>query len=714
MKFNILNHSVIALMLAIGSFSCMQNDFEVLEVEKENSMLKSHVESEAFYYKEDGNKECFKIRRDKVIIKTTSAEVAKILCKQENFVSAFNVGYWILGSIDSLKTNLDFFMQMPEIIDVTYGLEYADGTLIYPTKVIAVNMKDGISYDEVIDKIGLTQNVESVELVFSDFNYYYITFDNRLCDILLISRNLFETGFCINSTPVFFRELKLHNTHYNEQWGLNNTGQLNGTYGIDIKAELAWNLTRGNANIKVAVIDTGVELTHYDLQPNIVSGYDAVPTSLSPGGSYGSPYIAVGTPDNAHGTACAGIIAAVNNTSGIVGVASSCKIMPIRVGFVNPITGLYVSNDAWKIDGINHAWQNGADVISISWSYGAEIPAVTTAINSATTNGRPQSSGSPRGCVIVCSSGNDNKSSINHPAKLQNVISVGAINRNGNRVGYSNYGTGLKVVAPGYDIYTTDIEGQPGYVPGAQGDYFSQFNGTSAAAPHVAGVAALVLSMKPDLTQKQVRDIIESTCTKLPAYSFSNNSSYPNGTWNNQVGYGLLNAFAAVFKTINATLTPSTSNKILCSGSTFDIFASNAPAGFTWACSSNVNLSGSGANTRTVTASSNSGPGWVSIRLGSVDLVKYDFWVHAPVLSYIQGPSSTPSYTYTTFRAEYDPISNPTNSWQWFLSPPNGSSLSAYGREADAYLLPGDYQITVRVSNVCGVSDYISTRVYAY
>jgi subtilisin family serine protease len=94
-------------------------------------------------------------------------------------------------------------------------------------------------------------------------------------------------------------------------------------------------------------------------------------------------------------------------------------------------------------------------------------------------------------------------------------------------------------VAPDVLIPTTDIQGSAGYntSSGTDGNYYASFNGTSAACPHVAGVAALVLSANPNLTQAEVRQIIESTCTKRSGYSFSTNSNHPNGTWNNEVSH---------------------------------------------------------------------------------------------------------------------------------------------------------------------------------
>ena len=114
----------------------------------------------------------------------------------------------------------------------------------------------------------------------------------------------------------------------------------------------------------------------------------------------------------------------------------------------------------------------------------------------------------------------------------------------------SNYGNRLSMMAPGTNIFTTDLQDTLGKskLPSPAGDYYSDFGGTSAAAPHVAGVAALVLSVNPCLTREEVTYILESTCTKVrpDLYNYATDSNHPNGTWNIEVGHGLVNAYEAV------------------------------------------------------------------------------------------------------------------------------------------------------------------------
>jgi subtilisin family serine protease len=246
--------------------------------------------------------------------------------------------------------------------------------------------------------------------------------------------------------------------------------------------------------------------------------------------------------DFPHGTKCAGVAAAqTSNSKGIAGVAYGCKILPVTAGKSG-----YIYADAAE-EGINWAWHNGADVISMSYGGLTVYDHEALAIDSALTFGR-----NGKGCVLVACAQNQGDSpnpAVRFPANYGGVIAVGSISRNGLRSYFSNYGPELNVIAPGEAIYTTCIAGTGENTvidDGANGVYTSDFSGTSASTPYVAGVAALVLSQNSTLTAKEVRDIIDMTARKLNNYAFQTTSAHPNGTWNNYVGYGLLDAQAAV------------------------------------------------------------------------------------------------------------------------------------------------------------------------
>lgn len=326
------------------------------------------------------------------------------------------------------------------------------------------------------------------------------------------SQELYETGEFLFCEPDFVNyDIKTTNDPYfPNQWPLKNTGQNGGVPGADIKIEGAWAITRGRPEIKVAIVDDGVDLNHPDLMPNLLSGYDA-----SGGGNGGGAY-------DTHGSSCAGIIGAVaDNNIGIAGVAPKCKIIPIST--------LWQTSEL--AGGILWAAQNDADVISNSWKLFGPSATVESNINWATTNGR-----GGLGCVVVFASGNDYSSTVVFPSSLPNVICVGALLNNGTRTSYSNYGDGLDITAPGGadpgDVWTCDTSG----------GYYGTFNGTSAACPHVAGVAALVLSVNPCLNWTDVKKVLELSADKTGA-QFCGSA---NGLWNNQYGNGKLNAENAV------------------------------------------------------------------------------------------------------------------------------------------------------------------------
>jgi subtilisin family serine protease len=297
-----------------------------------------------------------------------------------------------------------------------------------------------------------------------------------------------ESGLFISAEPEFvYHDLQTSNDPlFNSQWGLKNTGQYGSQYaGLDIKAEQTWNITKGN-NVKVAIYDHGFEMNHPDLSANVFgNGYDAT-TGTSPSQVRGS-----------HGTACAGIIGAVqNNNLGVSGVAPESDIISISINL------LFSDTPAQLASGFNWAWQNGVEVISNSWGGYTPSNIITDAIYNAINNGR-----NGKGCIIVFASGNENNTNIRYPGSaVPEVLVVGAMSPCGERKNPNScdgegwggcYGNQLDIVAPGVKIPTTDRQGSQGY---SSSDYHLTFNGTSSACPHVAGVAALILSVNPCLT----------------------------------------------------------------------------------------------------------------------------------------------------------------------------------------------------------------------
>lgn len=357
-----------------------------------------------------------------------------------------------------------------------------------------------------------------------------VSSSERVLAIIDILNGMSEVKWC---EPEMLIENKRNNPLYSKQYYLKNTGQNGGIKGVDINAEPAWLITNGSPNITVAVIDDGVDRSHEDFGGRVLPGY-----TIGNKNGLGEPQNENLWDDKAHGTACAGIIAASNNNLGIRGIASNVNILPVNIvpneTDYNPYYGrLEGFGSTTEIaEAINWAWKR-ADVLSCSWSLGSPSNDVNAALDSARTHGRKG-----LGCIIVFASGNNHPHilDVSYPADLDGIITVGAIDKNGNIQSYSQRGRSMDFVAPSGgipgDIVTTDLMGSRGK---SAGNYINDFNGTSAACPQVAGVAALILSVKPDLSWTEVAHVLQKTARDLGPEGFDNT-----------FGYGLVNAGAAV------------------------------------------------------------------------------------------------------------------------------------------------------------------------
>lgn len=308
-----------------------------------------------------------------------------------------------------------------------------------------------------------------------------------------------------------FKHLHPNDARFSEQWALANDGQNGGKAGADVAALRAWSTTTGDDDIIVAVLDSGVDYNHIDLQHNIwvraenikqyedselgsiedVHGYNAVDNTGDP------------MDENGHGTHCAGIIGAEGgNEIGISGVNWKVKIMPLK--FMNA-SGFGTSKSA--IEAINYVIDRkragvNVRIISASWGTKLRSRALEDVIRKAYEEG----------ILFVAASGNDSLSTDllpQYPAsyKLGNVISVAALNRQDELASFSNYGVkSVHIAAPGANILSTWL-----------GNEYEEHSGTSMATPMVSGIAALVLSKRPDLSVEELRSILLNSVDKLPS-----------------------------------------------------------------------------------------------------------------------------------------------------------------------------------------------------
>jgi len=306
-------------------------------------------------------------------------------------------------------------------------------------------------------------------------------------------------------------------TFFPQQWGL-----------MRINAPNAWPLTEGDPNIVVAVLDQGVDLTHPDLNLWPIS-YSTI-THTNNGGPVGN-----------HGTACAGIISAkIGNSLGVAGLAGKCKVMAIATNFA----------DTQVAEGLYYAADNGARVVSMSFGvYPAWMVWNFAIIEAALQYCQDKN------VVLVAASGNENSVVCRFPGSDPRTLTVGGSNKADVRksVGDTSaepfwgacYGPDLDVVAPCLQIPTTDRQGAAGYTPT---DYDPAFNGTSSATPHVAGLAGLIISINPALSNLDVRKIISQTTDKINSgpYIYAPTAGKPYGAWNNEAGYGRINVERAI------------------------------------------------------------------------------------------------------------------------------------------------------------------------
>lgn len=308
-----------------------------------------------------------------------------------------------------------------------------------------------------------------------------------------------------------------------DQWALYNDGTV-GVASADVDARAAWTVTRGRAAVRVAILDEGIDTAHVFLAAAVVAERDFVDNNPNarPDG------------DDAHGTACAGIVASRDDR--VSGLAPGVSLVAARIA-KSDAQQFWIFDDFRTADAIDWCWDDArADVLSNSWGGGPPAPVITRAFARARTRGR-----GGKGAVIVIAAGND-QGPVSFPGTLDGVCTVGASNQwdkrktrssqDGEDWWGSNFGPALDLMAPGVAITTTDISGRRGY---STSQITRTFNGTSAATPYVAAAAGLMLSVNPKLREARVRELLRKSADPM---------SYTR--WHRFEGRGRLNAYSAV------------------------------------------------------------------------------------------------------------------------------------------------------------------------
>ncbi|MFN0125509.1 MAG: DVUA0089 family protein [Verrucomicrobiales bacterium] len=411
----------------------------------------------------------------------------------------------------------------PELTFATPVFETPGGARVAPTHQILLRYRAGFDPASSFATFKFADLVSQVRIGQSEV-WLLTTRSRDGLAVLNLANELHGNPSVAFATPDFIQTARTNfvptDPRFTDCWGLRNTGQpytksgyrVSGLPGFDLQATQAWDVTRGSSTITVLVLDEGTQLNHPDL--TVMAGRDF--TGL---GGNGGPVFAG---DN-HGTAVAGCIAGKANEVGSIGIAPNVRIATAKIAADGGDGWLYY-RDSNVVGALEWGRQIGAKVSNSSWGGGSPSSVVTEAFRATLA----------AGMIHFAAAGNDDRGSVIFPASCPHVNAVGAALPNGRRVNKtewswgSNYGVGLKFMAPGECMVTTDRTGTIGYESGDD----CWFNGTSAASPYAAGIAALLLSREPSLTPAQVVQRMINSCKDMGVRGYDT-----------ETGHGLLSAY---------------------------------------------------------------------------------------------------------------------------------------------------------------------------
>ncbi|MCI0514599.1 S8 family serine peptidase, partial [candidate division KSB1 bacterium] len=370
-------------------------------------------------------------------------------------------------------------------------------------------------------------------------NYYTLRFETIPANdsLLQVLQGMSEVVYA-SPNQVYHIDAVPNDPDFEKQWGL-----------TTIQTPAAWEITTGNPAVLVGIIDTGIDYQHEDLHANIwinpgedlnrngqieagdyngidddgngfvddLQGWDFTDAPFYPDNGDYLGWDNDPLDENGHGTAVAGIIAATgNNGRGIIGIAPDCRLLNLKAGTAR---GLLEEDDV--ATALLYAVAMGARIINMSFGDAVASPLLHDVMIYA----------HEMNCILIASAGNSATDAIHYPSGFAETIAVGALTTNLQLASYSNFGATIDLVAPGVNIWTTRLKNK-----------YENFGGTSAAAPFVAGVAALVLSHRPALSNQEVRSCLQISAVDL---------GVPG--WDAFYGAGRLDAFRAL-QTDNATM----------------------------------------------------------------------------------------------------------------------------------------------------------------
>ena len=477
---------------------------------------------------------------------------------------------------------LESLRSSPEVLYAShvYEMEASPGSYLYLANQLTVQFTEGLSVVQVEAISRPLGIIRSHSLADGGNTHCFLVGPTARKNPLKLANELTRHPSVLLAEPNIITEItplyRPTDSRYPEQWHLYHRGGQALAANSHVSAEKAWDITRGDRSITIAVTDDGFDLNHPDFQgagkivaPRDLKNRDGLPTS---------------TQEENHGTAVAGVAIAEETGKGIVGIAPGCSFMPIQTtGFLDDASVEALFD--WAIN-------QGADVISCSWSPAATYFPLSRRINQAITRAATQGRNG-KGCVVVFSAGNANRplngkveesgwpqnllrgltSWLSGFAVHPDVITVSACTSLNQKAAYSNWGRSISVAAPsnnaqpnmalstgvfdtpprirqlleGRAVLTSDRTGLQGYTT----DDYTGFGGTSSACPLVAGIAGLILSANPDLTAREVKQILQNTTDQIVDKSPDPQLGQTYGTYDKNghslwFGYGKVNAYKAV------------------------------------------------------------------------------------------------------------------------------------------------------------------------
>jgi subtilisin family serine protease len=458
-----------------------------------------------------------------------------------NFIFGLGIFLSFSSAAAEVKTTSQSAQYLPDRVIVKFATGSIAGPkrgalLAYAMPKNVVDILSGFGAAETEQLFPPDQNPLQRKSAGVDLSSIYEFRFNQPVDVMKLARRLRQQQNVVYAEPVYIR--KIFYTPNDPNLGIQQHLTL-------IKAREAWDLTKGDTSVVIAIIDTGVDWQHADLQANIWRNHREIPGNGIDddrngyvddirGWDFGG---LTGTPDNDpredaadHGTLVAGVASAMtDNGLGVAGVGFNCKIMPVKVSQHNVRTSSGAALIVHAYKGIVYAADNGAHVINCSWGGGGASQLEQDVMDYATQ----------RGALVVAAAGNEDTNALLFPAAYRNVLSAAGTDNADRRAIFfgaaSTYGYWVDVSAPAIDVYTTQ---QSPFSPYTFGD------GTSFSSPIVAGLAALVKSVHKDWKPAQIAEQIRLAADNID----SKNAA----TFARQLGYGRVNAQRAVqatFKT---------------------------------------------------------------------------------------------------------------------------------------------------------------------